>query len=45
MPSAYGNGDAAARGDGGAGFCSDDRGALSGDRLGIGKDFDFHSSL
>jgi hypothetical protein len=24
---------------------SDDRGALSGDRLGIGKDFNFHSSL
>jgi hypothetical protein len=45
MAAAEGNGEAAARCDGRAGFCSDNRGALAGDRLGIGTDFNFHSSL
>jgi hypothetical protein len=45
MAAAYRKDEAAARREGGAGFCRDDRGTLSGDRLGIGEDFDFHSSL
>jgi hypothetical protein len=45
MAAAYGQDEAAARRDCRSGLCSDDRGSLSGDRLGTRKDFDFHSSL
>jgi hypothetical protein len=45
LTAAQGQDETAARGDGRPGLCSDNRGALSGNRLGTRKNFDFHSSL
>jgi hypothetical protein len=45
MAAAYGQDEAAARGNRRPGLCCDNRGTLSCDSFGARKDFDFHTSL
>jgi hypothetical protein len=45
MAAAHRQHEMAARGDGGPGLCSDNRGTFSGDSFDTRKDVDFHSSL